>query len=292
MVEEREAHLAANSRTAPVLTEPLAIQWSTIVAGAFATYALAFVLHSFAAAIGISLSSTAPTWRDASTALILIGGLYLVLVALVSYGFGAFLAARLSAPASGASNDIELRDGMRGLIVWALATLLSGLIALATVQSVSRFSAPTASGSGINSVGGENLIAYDLDRLFRSDRRPQGPEGNVDYLRSQAARILFTASGHRGMQQDDRNFLVALVSSTTGLAPADATRRVDDVISRSSENISRARHASVILGFMVGAAALLGAIAAWYAASVGGRARDGRVELHHLWDWREPSARS
>ena len=43
--------------------------------------------------IGLSLSSAAPTWRDTSWALVLISGLYLLLMALASYGFGAYLAA-------------------------------------------------------------------------------------------------------------------------------------------------------------------------------------------------------
>ena len=100
--------------------------------------ALAFVLHTFAGAIGVSLSSTAPTWRDASVALVLLSGLYLVLMALASFGFGGYLAARLRAPVDDATGDTEFRDGMHGLIVWALATLLTGLIALATVQAVPR----------------------------------------------------------------------------------------------------------------------------------------------------------
>src|SRR5438045_1614708 len=48
----------------------LQIQWTPIVAGGIAAAALALVLHSFAVAIGLSVSSTAPTWRDASIALV------------------------------------------------------------------------------------------------------------------------------------------------------------------------------------------------------------------------------
>ena len=46
------------------------VQWGVILAGALCAAALAFVLHSFAAALGLSLGSTAPTWRDASFALV------------------------------------------------------------------------------------------------------------------------------------------------------------------------------------------------------------------------------
>jgi hypothetical protein len=282
--------VATSTLTTPVGTDAaFDIQWRAIFAGAVAASALAFILHAFAGAIGISLSSVAPTWRDASFALILLSGLYLILVAVASYAFGAFVAARLRAPLVGTADDIEFRDGMHGLIVWALGTLLTGLLALALAQATPRLAAPSASGPS-TSVAGENIIAYDLDRLFRSDRRPQGIE-NMDYPRAEAARILLTASSHRGLQPDDRTYLVRLVSAMTGLAQPESERRVDAVVALVKENISRARHSAVILGFMVGAAALVGAVAAWFAACAGGRQSDGREELHPLWDWRRPTRR-
>ena len=203
--------------------------------------------------------------------------------------FGAYIAARLRAPVTSAADSTEFRDGMHGLVVWALATLLTVLIVLATAQVASRLVAP--SGAPSTSAAGENLLAYDLDRLFRSDRRPQGAESNMNYTRTEAGRILLSASSHRGMQADDRTYLVRLVTAMTGLAPADAERRVNDVIAQTKESISRARRSAVIFGFMVGASALLGAVAAWFAACAGGRARDGREELHPLWDWARPVSR-
>src|SRR5215216_1114265 len=98
--------------TAP-LTEGTVVyvQWGPIVAGAIAAAALAFVLHSFAVAIGLSVSSTAPTWRDASLALVLLSGLYLILVALAAYGFGGYVAGRLrSGLAAGTPDEVEFRD--------------------------------------------------------------------------------------------------------------------------------------------------------------------------------------
>jgi hypothetical protein len=277
--------VATNTRTAPVASDTaLSIQWSAIIAGAVGAAALAFVLHTFAGAIGLSISSAAPTWRDTSWALVLMSGLYLVLMALASYGFGAYLAARLRAPVAGGAEGVEFSDGMHGLIVWALATLLTGLIAVAAVQALPRLAAPSGASSGTSaSVAGENIIAYDLDRLFRSERRPQGVDANISYPRSEAARILLTASSHRGMQAEDRAYLVRLVSAMTGLAPPDAERRVADVITRANENIARARATVVILGF--------GAVAAWFAACAGGRQRDGRETLHPLWDWGRPISR-
>jgi hypothetical protein len=215
---------------------------------------------------------------------VLLSGLYLVLVALASYGFGAYIAARLRLPSTNTSDLSEFRNGVDGLLMWALATLLTGMIALAIAQTAPRLTTPSGSPAE-TSVVGENIIAYDLDRLFRSERRPQGVAENINYPRAEAARILLTASSHRGMQAEDRSYLVRLVTTVTGLAPADAERRVDQVIGQAKDNISRARRTGVILGFMIGAAALLGAAAAWYVASTTGRYRDRRETLHPLWDW-------
>ena len=90
-------------------------------------------LRDFAGAIGISLSSTAPTWRDSSSVLILLSGLYLVLVA-------AYIAARVRVPLANTAEIIEFRDGVHGLLVWALSTLMTGLIALTIVQATPRVS--------------------------------------------------------------------------------------------------------------------------------------------------------
>jgi hypothetical protein len=256
------------------------------VAGAVGAAALGLVLDSFGASIGLSVSSTAPTWRDASFALVLLSGLYLLLAAIVAYGFGGYLAGRLRLCGAGrAPAEIEFRDGIHGVLAWALATLLLAAIAVAAAPSLSRLAAPTSSPS--TSVRGENLIAEDLDRLLRSERRV---EGDISYARAEAARILLTTESHRGLQNDDRAYLVRLVAARTGLAAADAEKRVAEVVARASDNIKRARRSAVILAFMIGVAALAGAATAWFAAIAGGEHRDGRSAPHFLFEW-VPSTR-
>jgi hypothetical protein len=129
------------------------------------------------------------------------------------------------------------------------------------------------------------LIAYDLDRLFRAERRPQNT--NIQYARSEAARILLTSAGHTGITVDDRNYLVALTSAETGLSVPDAVRRVDSIMAQTRDDIRKARRAAVILAFMVGAAALLGAAVAWLASCAGGRHRDGTAPSN-TWGWFGP----
>lgn len=261
--------------TSGVLVDTVSdIRWSAIFAGALCGAGLASVLDAFGGAIGLAVSSTAPTWRDASFALAFLSGLYLILTALVSYGFGAYIAARLRAPMTLTEDMRDLRDGYHGLVVWGLMTLVTAVLLLIAATGLPRLAAPSASGSGASaSVGGENIIAYDLDRLFRGARGPAA--GDMTYTRAEAARILLTTSSHRGMQADDRAYLVRLVEGTTGLPAAEAQTRVNDVATRAKQNIDRARNSGVIIAFMSAAAALIGALAAWFASMAGGRQRDG-----------------
>src|SRR5215216_7075564 len=272
--------------TAPVVEERFSyVSWSAIVAGALAAAAIAFVLHSFAAGIGIAVSSTAPTWRDASFALVALSGLYLVLVALISYGVGGYVAGRMRSRLVGRTPDEnEFRDGVHGAASWALATLLTALLIFGAAQSLTRLAAPSSGSAGPStSVGGENIIAYDIDRLFRGVRS----DVNMEYTRAEAGRILLTASSHRGMPPEDRTELVRLVTARTGLAQPEAERRVDDVTARARENIARARKSAVILAFSAGAAALIGLAVAWFAAGEGGGHRDG-TPPSLLWGRRRP----
>jgi hypothetical protein len=282
---------AQDVRAADVPSAPLTegtfsyVHWGAIIVGGLAAAALAFVMHSFALAIGLAVSSTAPTWRDASLALVGLSGLYLVLVALISYGVGGYIVGRLRGRLIGGTPDEnEFRDGIHGAATWALATLLTTLIAFGGGQALTRLAAPSSGQAGAStSVAGENVIAYDIDRLFRGVR----PEVNMEYTRAEAARILLTASSHRGMLPEDRTELVRLVTARTGLAQAEAERRVDDVIARARENIARARKSAVILAFSAGAAALIGLAAAWFAAGEGGKHRDG-TPPSLLWGRRRP----
>jgi hypothetical protein len=263
-------------RTSTPLSSISYIQWGPVIAGALSAAALATVLHAFAGAIGLAVSSTAPTWRDASIGLWILSGVYLLLVALAAYGLGGYVAGliRERFPTATRAGDVELRDNIHGLLVWALATLLTVVLVLAAASASIRLAAPSGGNAGpATSVAGENTIAFDIDRLLRGDRR--APEaGDVAQIRAEVARILLTSSSHSGVASEDRNYLKRLVAARTGLAEPEAERRVNTALANAKDNLGRARRSAIILAFMAGAAALLGAVAAWLAAAYGGHHRD------------------
>jgi hypothetical protein len=93
---------------------------------------------------------------------------------------------------------VESRDGLHGLAVWALAVVLGSILAaLVGASTLSRSSPPAANASAA-----EPVLSYELDRLYRSVRRP--PNVDLSYHRAEAGRILLTSSSHDGMSADDR----------------------------------------------------------------------------------------
>jgi hypothetical protein len=254
------------------------LHWNPVLAGAIVAAALSFVLLSFGSAIGLAVVSPSSSWRDTSSALALLGGLWLLLTALASFGLGGYLAGRLRTPWSVATpHEVEFRDGLHGLLVWGLAIIIGVGLTFATARTLAGradLTAPTASTA-------EPLLALELDRLFRSDRRPSDP-GNDTEIRAQAARIITAGLGHTSVAPDDRAYLIRLVAARTGLSQPDAEGRVNQAIAQSSEAIAGARHGAVIMAFMIAASLMLGAAVAWLAAAFGGQHRDGAVE-HHFW---------
>ena len=247
------------------------LAWSPVVLGAFTASAVSSILIAFGAAVGLGVSSASPTWRDASVALWLLSGIFLILVALVSFGCGGYLAGRISLPSGAAvAEDIERRDGWHGIASWALAVILSVILAtLIAASAANHTSALTARPSSSEPA----VLSYEIDHLLRAPRRL--PSAELEPVRAEAGRILLTSSSHSGVSADDRAYLVQMVTAVTGLSGADAERRVDTIIANAKRAISHARASAIILAFSVAASLLLGAIAAWAGAEAGGRHRDG-----------------
>ena len=247
------------------------VAWSSVVLGALTATAVSSILITFGAAIGLGVSSASPTWRDASVALWLLSGIFLLLIALVSFGCGGYFAGR-SRPSYGAAaaDDVERRDGWHGIASWALAVVLSvmmaALVSASTIGRSTVLSAPPAASE-------PSILSYEIDHLFRAQKRL--PNAELEQVRAEAGRILLTSSSHSGVSPDDRAWLVQTVTTLTGTAGPDAERRVDTIIANARHAIRRARASTVILAFSLAASLLLGAIAAWAGAEAGGRHRDG-----------------
>ena len=259
-----------------VLAAPVShFQWSAILGGAAAAVGTSFTLNAFGAGIGLSVVSSAPTWRDSSAVYWLIAGVFLLFVAIISFAVGGYVAGRMRAPLSLNSAEIEFRDGMHGLVTWGVAVVLTALLALGVAATASA----RAPSGAPQSVAGETIIATELDGLFRSGK----VINDIGYRRAEAARILLKSSGHNGVTNSDRSYLAAITSIVAGVPEAEAKARVDDAIAASRQALHRARVAAVLQAFFVAAALFVGAVVAWHGATEGGKDREQGA--YHFWEW-------
>ena len=249
---------------------PSYVELGPAFAGAVVAAAAFFVLMAFAAAIGLAVSSASPTWRDTSVGLTVLSGAWVVLSAVGSFALGGYIAGRLRARWDAGADEVHFRDGVHGLLVWGLAVIIGVGMTWAAATTLTNSKSPSTAPRD-TSANEPSFLTFELDRLFRSDRAPQGGDAEA---RAEAGRIIQTALGHTDIAADDRTYLVRLIAARTGLPPTDADHRVQQIISESRDAAAKARRSSVILAFTLAASLVAAAAAAWATALAGGRHRD------------------
>jgi hypothetical protein len=267
------------------------IHWGAVIAGAMVAAGVSFVLLSFGAGIGLSIASPSPTWRNMTSGLALLSGLWLLVTAVGSLALAGYVAGRMRmrlAPAH--SDEVEFRDGIHGAVAWGLALLMAALFHMAEARMLApafaeREGGQSTAASGTGAGTGEpRYVAYEVDRLFRTgDRRAAADAPDFALARAEAGRLLMAALDERTYTPEDRAYLVRMVSARTGLAAPEAERRADAIVAQTREKANRARRSAVILAFMTAVSLILGFAAAWFAACAGGRHRDGDTVPSMTW---------
>jgi hypothetical protein len=134
---------------------------------------------AFGSAIGLAVLASSPTWRNTSPALTVASGIYLLLTALVGFGLAGYVAGHLRERwhPSASADVVEFHDGTHGILAWAIAALVVGLVITASAAEVASKAVEPAGPPA--ATAGETLITYELDRLFRAKRR--APEVDLAY---------------------------------------------------------------------------------------------------------------
>jgi hypothetical protein len=258
------------------------VQWGPAFCGAIIAAAVLFVLMTFASAIGLAVTSVSPTWRDTSLGLTFLSGVWILLSVIGSFSLGGYVAGRVRSRWEAPVDEIHFRDGLHGLLMWGLAVILGVALTWAGAATLNLAARPNATAAPSSARTNEpSFLAFELDRLFRSDRFAPITEAD----RSEAGRVIETGLGHQSVAPDDFNYLVRLVSARTGLAPADAEKRTLNTLSEAHAAASKARTSAVILAFMLAAALAAAAAAAWSAARQGGRHRDTSIAPPLGFNW-------
>lgn len=200
------------------------VDWAAILAGAALTTAIALVLLTFGSALGLSVASPYEGEGLSPAAFAIAAGLWLLWVHLLSFYVGGYVAARMRPRVNDASeHEVEVRDGLHGLLVWAVGVIAAALIAFVGMSGA------TAAARSAESPGD---VAASVGQVLEEQVAEGAAEERVE-------------------------------GDPAAAAASEQERRAEV-----------ARKMTVISAFITAASLLLGAVAAFFGAGLGGEHRD------------------
>lgn len=296
----------------PYTAEGSYVDWAAILAGGVFALAISFLLISFGVSLGLSLTSPHLGEGVSAAWLAIASGIWFAWVMVTGFGAGGYLCGRMRRRAGDATTDeVEVRDGTHGLMVWATGALVGAVLAAMGVGGL--LNAGTSAVGSVSKVAAEafptDYFANVMLRSAVSEPRtgeasadtapatagtgataaPIGPStqrgtkiADVDSaILRQIAGIIARSVASGEMVERDRSYLVQVVAANSDLDLTAARTRVDEVNAEIADAraaalaaVEKARVASVIFGFIAAATLLIGAVAAFFAAAAGGRHRD------------------
>ena len=284
-----------------------AMSWGAIIAGAFAAAAMGLILGVLGTGLGFAAVSPWANSGASATTMSIASAIWLLLMSAIASAIGGYLAGRLRTRWVDVHGDeVFFRDTAHGFLAWAVGTVITAAVltsaAGALVGATAKVAATGAAAVGAGAAGAATTAAsaalpgsasasadpnaYYVDSLFRTDKPAEGAAPDDAATRAEAVRIF--ANDLRGGQlpASDRQYLAQVVAARTGMSPEDADKRVNDVYSRAQavaadaeakarEAADAARKAASYSALWMFIALLVGAFAATYSATLGGRLRDG-----------------
>ena len=186
--------------------------------------------------VGLGLSVVSPWGGQGVTATTFkIGtGLYLIVIAMLSYSIGGYIAGRLRARWVGVhSDEVYFRDTAHGFVAWAFASVI-GAVLLATLATSLVSGGVSALGQALRRRQAVRVRWTPMSiRCSGPIRRPRRRKTVPADSRAEMAR-LFTSSFRNGgeLKPNDRTYVSKVVASQTGLSQADADKRVNDTVTQ------------------------------------------------------------
>jgi hypothetical protein len=286
------------------------LSWGAIIAGALCAAAISLVLFAFGSAIGLSAVSPWPHVGLPPTVALIIVALWTAIVQVVAFAAGGYVAGRVrnSWGSAVTTHERRFRDGMHGLMVWAVGLLVGAAFAVSAagsllrtgVQATATVTAGTVgAATAASAIGGQRGatpaatpgdIAFDF--LMRpapapaAGAPPPAAATSAQDLKPSIVRIFADGLQAGSLPPADRAYLASLVAMRSGLSQADAEKRVDDAFQQAKDAeakaravADKARKASVLAAFLAAATLAIACAAACAGAAAGGRHRDEQTEV-------------
>jgi hypothetical protein len=261
----------SSSSSAPPESPLSAVSWGAVGAGAFVIAAMSLALLALGAGFGLSILSP---WTDLSENASAAGTtaiVWMIVGQVVASILGGYMVGRLRTRWTAVHNDeVFFRDTANGFLAWAVAVVIcaSFLATAATSMLSSSLARPTVVAAASNPV---DPNAYYVDTLFRSETNTPGP---LNTPPAEATRVFTKALLDGQMKAEDKRYLGRIVAARTEIAPEEAERRIDLVLTDARQATDSVRKVTAHLLLWTFLALLMGAFSASYSATLGGRLRD------------------
>lgn len=245
------------------------INWAAILGGGLGAAAIALVLMTLGAALG--LSALAPWSSNTFTSFTMKAATWLIFTQWIASGLGGYITGRLRPKwVSIHDDEVFFRDTAHGFLTWAFALVLTAIVFGAGVSSLisggMKSSAAIAAGAEAGDAAHPNNrppmnspFDYYIDALYRPTPQTlsanaqtppppppadqalppnapvpliHAPVPNPQASRGEVTRILMQGLKNGSIPDADKTYMTQVITASTGLNDQDAAKRVDDTIAQ------------------------------------------------------------
>jgi hypothetical protein len=265
--------------------------WRAVFAGAFVAAGVIFFLLFLGTGFGLSLVSVPEANANTAQKALTLGAIYFFAAQAFGLAVGGYLAGRLMGPVLETESEEIFHSSTHGLVVWAVAVLMTATMAVISGVSLTGSALNAAAIFGASPSNQQepgltpDATGYWVDTLFRPSAPAATPAASVPTAtpgapvatpeaRAEAGRILRIGLLHgERLSAADHDQLARLVSQSTGADMAEASRRVDDVQTRIHQQevaaAEAARRLTKYISLWLAASLCFGALVAAAAAMSG-----------------------
>lgn len=290
----------ADPRPPSIAAPASAVSWGAILAGAAAAAALSLILLMLG--VGLGLSSVSPWARDGISATTFGAStvIWITVTQLAASAFGGYLAGRLRTRwANTHTDEVYFRDTAHGFLAWAIASLVTVTLLSSAVGSILTGGAQivgTAASTGAQLIPKADSVdsstGYFVDSLFRTPTTPGADAAAMPAAEpvtaaqlQEVGRIFASNLQSTTLPPADARHIGQLIAQRTGMSQADAETRVNTVYAqmqtqlqtakaKALDAVEKSRKLSSYAALWLFIALLMGAFAASWVATYGGRQRD------------------
>jgi hypothetical protein len=256
--------------------------WRAVFAGAFVAAGVIFFLLFLGTGFGLSLVSVPEANANTAQKALTLGAIYFFAAQAFGLAVGGYLAGRLMGPVLETESEEIFHSSTHGLVVWAVAVLMTATMAVISGVSLTGSALNAAAIFGASPSNQQepgltpDATGYWVDALFRPSAPAATPAASAatPEARAEAGRILRIGLLHgERLSAADHDQLARLVSQSTGADMAEASRRVDDVQTRIHQQevaaAEAARRLTKYVSLWLAASLCFGALVAAAAAMSG-----------------------